>query len=58
VTRNVDLIVASGAIGLTMLEVTNAIPIVMISVAAIRLGVQSLARPGGNLTASRRQWTP
>ncbi len=51
VTRNVDLIVASGAIGLTMLEVTSVIPIVMISGGSDPgWGVQSLARPGGNLT--------
>ncbi len=47
----VDVIVASGVIGLTMRQATDAIPIVAIGVGVgAGWGVKSLARPGGNVT--------
>ena len=44
-----DVIVASGAPGLAVRKTTTTIPIVGIGVGAVQ-GVQSLARPGGNVT--------
>jgi len=44
-----DVIVASGAPGLAIRKTTATIPIVGIGVGALQ-GIQSLARPGGNVT--------
>ena len=51
VALEVAVIVASGSIGLAMRQATNTIPIVAIGVGTgARWGVQSLARPGRNVT--------
>jgi ABC-type uncharacterized transport system substrate-binding protein len=51
VRLNVDLIFAASASALRAMEATNKIPIVMIHPIPVEAGVvQSLARPGGNVT--------
>ena len=51
VSLKVDLIVVSGAVGLSVREATSTIPIVMVAGGySSAWGVKSLARPGGNVT--------
>ena len=49
VRLKVDVIVASGAPGLAIRKATSTIPIVGVGAGAVQ-GIQSLARPGGNVT--------